>query len=782
MGRVVFEFLGPDLNAGDLLASLRSRAGMTQEELAVASGLSVRSISDIERGKVSRPRRRSLELLAGALGLDAAQAEALIARSRGVPLPWPQAGADGARRAGAAPPRRRRVPPRQLPAVTSAFAGRSAQLRTLNRWHDQVGREPGAAPVIVVTGAAGVGKTTLALHWAHQVAARFPDGQLWLNLRGFDPAAAPRDPAEAIRTLLEGLNVPAGELPVTLDAQVGLYRSLLAGKRFLVMLDNARDTGQVRPLLPGSPDCLVIITSRARLGGLAAIEGAHGLELDVLSSSEARQLLDRRLGSRRVAAEREAADELIRLCAALPLALSIAAARASLSADLKVAALAAELRDARTRLDALNGGDLPSSLRSVLASSYRQLPVATARMFRLLGLHSGPSISIAAASSLAAISPRQARHFLRRLTDEHMLAELEPGRYTFHDLLGAYARELAAQEESPVSRYAARKRLLDHYVHAAHSAMLQASNLPHPFAVAPPSSGVTAEEITSAGQALEWFAAERQVLHETVAQVADAGFPGHAWRIAAALGTFLNRSAREQESIGVLSIAQRAAEYSDDLAQAHIHVRLGRAHSATRSHPDADAHLKEALRRFTALDDAVGQAIVYQLLNFACDRQGCHRQALEHARMALSMFRRAGDRRGEAGALNSVGWMLLRLGDYQQGLDTCREALDLSTRRGFRALAAETWDSIGYAHHHLGNHDEALASYRKALDLHRQVGKRYYAADTLVHIGDAYQAAGQLKPACAAWRGALEILTDLDHPDAAAVERRLGRMDAGDQQ
>jgi tetratricopeptide (TPR) repeat protein/transcriptional regulator with XRE-family HTH domain len=772
----MFEYLGPDLDLGDLLASLRNRAGMTQEELAVASGLSVRSISDIERSRVSRPRRRSLELLSEALGLDTGQAEALVARSRQVPLTWPEAGADGAWPAGAAARRRQKAPPRQLPAVTSGFAGRSAQLRMLDQWHDRVSREVGTSPAIVITGAAGVGKTTLALQWAHQAAARFPDGQLWLNLRGFDPAAAPLKPPEAIRTLLEALNVPAGQLPVMLDAQVGLYRSLLAGKRVLVMLDNARDTSQVRPLLPGSPHCLVMITSRVRLSGLAAIEGARGLVLDVLSSGEARQLLERRLGSRRVAAEPEAADELIRLCAALPLALAVTAARARPSAGLKLATLAAELCDARTRPDALNGGELASSLRSVLASSYRQLPVAAARMFRLLGLHSGPSISLAAASSLAAISPRQAGQLLRRLSDERMLAEQEPGRYTLHDLLGAYARELAAQEESPVSRYAARKRLLDHYVHTASSAMLQVSNLPHPFALAPPSSGVTAEEITSAGQALEWFTAERPVLHETVAQVADAGFPGHAWRIAAALGTFLNRSARPQEAIGVLSIAQRTVEDSDDLGQAHIHVQLGGAHTALGSHPAAGIHLGEALRRFAALDDAAGQAIAYQLLNVACDQQGFHQQALEHARLALRMFRRAGDPRGEAGTLNSVGLMLLRLGDYRQGLDTCREALDLSTRRGFRALEAETWGSIGYAHHHLGHYDEALASYRKALDLHRQAGKSYYAADTLVHMGDACQAAGQLKPAYEAWQSALEILTELDHPDVAGIEHRLSSL------
>jgi tetratricopeptide (TPR) repeat protein len=768
---------GPDLNVGELVARLRDGAGMTQEDLAVASGLSVRSISDIERGKVSRPRRRSVELLAEGLGLDAAQARALVARSRGVPFSWPERGGDGVPAVVAGPQRRAGVPPRQLPAVTSVFAGRWAQLRTLDGWHAEAGGEPGAGSVIVISGAAGVGKTTLALRWAHQVAARFPDGQLWLNLRGFDPAAAPLSPAEAIRTLLDGLNVPAGQVPVTLDAQAGLYRSLLAGKRFLVMLDNARDSGQVRPLLAGSPECLVVITSRAGLGGLAVIEGAHVLTLDVLSGGEARQLLEGRLGSHRVGCEREAAQELIRLCAGLPLALAVAAARAGLSADVKLAELAAGLRDARTRLDALSGGDLPSSLRPVFASSYDQLPAAVARMFRLLGLHSGPSISVAAAGSLAAVSPRQAGQLLGRLTDEHMLTEHEPGRYMFHDLLGAYARELAEQGESRACRYAARKRLLDHYARTACSAMLQVSNLPHPFAVPPPGAGVTVEQITSAEQALEWFAAERQVLAETVAQVAAAGFAGHAWRIAAALGTFLNRSGRSQESIGILSIAQRAAEDCDDLAQAHIHVRLGHAYSAMRSFADADVHLKEALRRFTALGDATGQAIVYQLLNITCDLQGSHRQALEYARTARSMFRRAKDPRGETGTLNSVGWILMRLGEYEQGLNTCRQALDLSTRRGFRTLEAETWDSIGYAHHHLGNHDEALASYRKALHLHRQAGKSYYAADTLVHIGDTYQATGQPENARQAWHSALEILIDLDHPDAAGIEHKLRSLD-----
>jgi hypothetical protein len=271
-----------------------------------------------------------------------------------------------------------------------------------------------------------VGKTALAVHFAHQAAGDFPDGQLYVNLRGFDPAGPPMTPGEAIRIFLDALGVPAAQLPASLDAQTGLYRSLLAGRRMLVLLDNARGVGQVRPLLPASPGCLVLVTSRSQLTGLAAAEGARPMALDLLTGGEAHELLAARLGDERLAAEPAAVQELIGLCARLPLALAIAAARAASQPALPLAALAAKLRDAGGRLDALDVGDTAASVRAVFSWSYQQLDAAAARMFQLLGLHPGPGIGVPAAASLAALPPRQARAVLAGLTRAHLLAEPAP--------------------------------------------------------------------------------------------------------------------------------------------------------------------------------------------------------------------------------------------------------------------------------------------------------------------------------------------------------------------
>jgi transcriptional regulator with XRE-family HTH domain len=339
---------GMDRPLGELIVGLRNLTGMTQEELAHASGLSVRSISDLERGRVSRPRRRSLELLTAALDLDRTQAKELIAIARGIPARRSGGGADSTSDVPEPVPRQPQVTPRQLPGLMGGFVGRSAELKTLSRWLDNAVYADRTVTVLMIAGATGVGKTTLATQWGHEIAERFPDGQLWLDLRGFDPAATPLSPAEAIRALLDAFNIPPGQIPLTLDARADLYRRLMADRRILVVLDNARDASQVRPLIPGSPGCLLIVTSRRSLFGLASTEGARLLNLDVLTAGEARQLLARRLGQERLAAEPEAADELIRLCAGLPLALLIAVTHAHVSSNLRLADLAVQLRHALT--------------------------------------------------------------------------------------------------------------------------------------------------------------------------------------------------------------------------------------------------------------------------------------------------------------------------------------------------------------------------------------------------------------------------------------------------
>jgi hypothetical protein len=377
------------------------------------------------------------------------------------------------------------------------------------------------------------------VRWAHQVADRFPDGQLYVNLRGFDPSSAPVPPAQALHGFLTAFQIPAGQIPADLAAQAALYRSLLAGKRVLVLLDNARDAAQVRPLLPGSPGCLALVTSRTQLAGLAAAEDAFLLTLDVLAEAEAREMLAHRLGSQRIAAEPLAADELIGLCARLPLALSIAAARAAGRSAFRLAVLAAELREAHDRLDALDAGDGASDVRAVISWSYHELSAPSARMFRLLGLHPGPDISLAAAASLAGLPVRQAREWLDELTRSHLLAERSPGRFAFHDLLRAYAAERAAAQDD-AERRAAVHRTLDHYLHTGHAAAIRLSPVREPLLLAGPQPGVRAEPLTDGRQALAWFQAEHRVLIAATMQAADLGFGDHAWQIPWTLASFLD--------------------------------------------------------------------------------------------------------------------------------------------------------------------------------------------------------------------------------------------------
>jgi hypothetical protein len=299
----------------------------------------------------------------------------------------------------------------------------------------------------VITGGAGAGKTTLAAHWAHQVAHRFPDGQLYADLHGF-AAVGPADPAGVVRELLDALQGPAARIPASPAAQGGLYRSLLAARRALVLLDNAADVSQLRPLLPASPGCVVVITSRNRLTGLAAAEGVRLLSLDPLADDEARDLLASRLGRHRLAGEPRATADLIQLCAGLPLALAIIVGRLTASPGLPIAAVVREMSDARFGLDALETGDAATSARSVFSWSYRKLSGPAKRVFRLIGSHRGAEITLSDAARLAGIPERHARRLLNELTHTYLAAEQPPGRFTVHPLMRAFAAE-QAQSASP---------------------------------------------------------------------------------------------------------------------------------------------------------------------------------------------------------------------------------------------------------------------------------------------------------------------------------------------
>jgi DNA-binding SARP family transcriptional activator len=439
--------------------------------------------------------------------------------------------------------------PRQLPTGVAHFTGRTAELRLLDRLLERSGSADGTVAIASISGMAGVGKTSLALHWAHQAANRFPDGQLYVNLRAFGPVRGPVRAADAIRGFLDALNVPRDRRPTGVEAQAALYRSLLASTRMLVVLDNAADEEQVRPLLPGAGQCLVIVTSRRRLAGLAACEGAALLTLDVMSESEALELLTERLGAVVTAAGPKTAEQLAALCGGLPLALSVAAVRAAENPSTGLAGLTAQLQDIRGRLDVLEVGERASSVRAVFSWSQKNLSRPAAKMFRLLGMHPGPDIAIAAAASLAACDVAQARRILAELAGAHVVTEHAPGRWALHDLLHVYASEQARREESHTARDAAMLRVLDHYLHTAWSAAVKLRPGRDPaFALAAPCAGAKPESISDAARAVAWFDAEHQVLLALVTWAAAAGLDSYAWRLSWALTDYLAMSGRRAQA------------------------------------------------------------------------------------------------------------------------------------------------------------------------------------------------------------------------------------------
>jgi DNA-binding SARP family transcriptional activator len=672
------------------------------------------------------------------------------------------------------------VVPRQLPAATRHFAGRAEALKTLAGLASEATGDSPATVIAVIGGTAGIGKTTLALHFAHRVADRFPDGQLYVNLRGFDPAGPPMPPSEAIRLLLDALSVPSARIPTGLEAQAGLYRSVLAGQRFLLLLDNARDVDQVRPLLPASPGCLVLVTSRSQLTSLVAAEGAFPLTLDVLAEDDAHELLARRLGAERVAGDLPAADELIQLCAGLPLALSIAAARSASQPGLSLGALSAELRGAGGRLDALDAGHAATNVRAVLSWSYQQLNASAGRLFRLLGLHAGPDISAAAAGRLADLPPDEARKALGELTRAHLLFEYAPGRFGCHDLLRAYASELAQSMDSEAERRAATGRMLDHYLHTAASAALLLHPTRRPVTLVSASPGAMPEYIADVAQALAWFQAERRVLIAAAARAAETGFDVHAWQIPWAMSRFLDTRGRWHEWTITEQIALSAAErLGDRAAQAGALQRYGYANARLGNYDEAYAHLGHALDIHTENQDQAGQAYVHNALAITLNFQGRYEEALTHAEQALDSYTVIGDQSGRALALNSCGWFHTVLGDQPRAISYASQALDLFRKLGNQEGVASALDSLGYAEQHGGRFAAATRYYQEAAELYREIGSRWGLAETLNHLGDSQHADRNLAEARVAWEEAFAILDDLGHPDAGPIQGKLRELDAG---
>ncbi|WP_397313138.1 ATP-binding protein [Parafrankia sp. CH37] len=647
-----------------------------------------------------------------------------------------------------------------------------------------------------MTGTAGVGKTTLAVHWAHRIADRFPDGQLYANLNGFG-AGAPRDPAAALHAVLLALGVGPNAIPEDLESRAALLRTLLTGRRVLVVLDNARSAEQARPLLPGSAGCLAVVTSRIRLEGLVVRDGASLLTLEELPHDAAVALLARRLGML-PSQHRPELDELARQCAHLPLTLSVAGARAAARSPDVLGKLVADLRHQRSRLDVLGSDDADLDLRTVLRWSYEPLSAPAARLFRLLGLHPGPDIDRGACAALLG-EPDTADQALRGLVAAHLVTEHRPGRYTSHDLLRGFAQELAARLDAAQST-AAVARLLEYYLDAAQRAngALQpwvtylapavtgaepeawpASVLPVPLSGATPTGGPS-NAPTSYDTAIAWFENELPVLLALLETAAGHGFESHVWRLAWTLMLFLRRTGRRAERAGTQQLALDAAERAGHRhARAASRRKRADALAGLGRTGDAESLLALALTEFEALSDRDGARHVHLSYARLYEATGRHNDALEHARQALTLS--AGDTANPlavADCQTQISVQLCHLARHDEALSHGRRALDLYSRIGHQDGQANILRYLGRAEGNLGRHDTAIGHYERSRQLDHQLGDRFWEAQVMDHLADEYLACGDGE-AAERWRNAaLVLLESLAHPGTEAIRAKAHRARA----
>ena len=662
--------------------------------------------------------------------------------------------------------------PRQLPMRPGSFVGRAAELDALDAWLRD-GSDDNGPGIVVISGGGGLGKTWLALRWATDNADRFPDGQLHADLAGFDPVRDPADPMTLLRGFLEALGVEPERIPAERDVLTGMFRSLTAGKRLLIVLDDARDTDAVLPLLPGGAGSShVLITSRRRLSGLAVTHGARAVVLTPLPDDDAQALVLRQLGRAPRAAELPALKQIAQLCGGLPLALSIVGARAAGRMQSALSETAEELRDESARLDLMNTGEVTADLRAALTTSLRALSNATAAAFDLLGVVPGPDFGLYAFASLTALGLPEARAAAGELVTAGLLHESGHGRYGVHDLVRLYAREqLSAQQgrDSPTLT-----RFLDHYLHTAHAAEMLLSPKREPLTLPRTAPGVVIPDLPDADAAIASFTAELPALVAAVGAAGAAGRDARAHQLAWTLATFCGHRGRWREWALAQHVAVSSARRCGNApALAEALRLLGQAYSTGHQFEQAAEHYLLALDAFTRTGDLTGRAHVHFDLALLMDREGRPAEAAPYAQRSLEDFRAAGHDHGVAVALNAVGWYHCELGDYRRGIGCCEQALRVARAIGSIYCESNALDSLGYAYHHLGRYAEAIDHYRRALTLLREMGDRTSSAIALDHLGDSYQAAGDVMRARVTWQEALREFEDMSHPDADQVRHKL---------
>jgi tetratricopeptide (TPR) repeat protein/transcriptional regulator with XRE-family HTH domain len=759
----------PALSFAGLVRQLRAEAGLTQEELAEAAGLPVRTLSDLERGVTRTAHKDTAGLLASALGLAGPVAGVFVAAARGKApaievLAAREREAPGAFAAAAT---------RGLPRDIAAFTGRQAELSRLLEALAATAAGGGVVGIHAIGGMAGVGKTAFAVHAAHRLAERFPAGQIFLPLHGHTPGQQPVDPADALASLLLTAGVPAGQIPPGLEARMALWRDRLADRQLLLVLDDAAGSEQVRPLLPGTGGSLVLVTSRRHL---SALEDATAVSLDTLPPDQAAGLLVRLAGRTGLSPADPAVGQITRLCGYLPLAIGMVARQLHHHPAWTVAGRAAELAAAVDRLELMATENV--SVAAAFDLSYADLTSDQQRLFRRLGLHPGADVDGYAAAALDGTSLGHARRLLNDLYDQHLLTEPTQGRYQMHDLIRVHARALADRLDTDGDRDQSTARLLDYYQHAAAlaDALLarQARTSPAPAAGTRPAAvpGLADRE-----QALAWVRAERANLLGCLDQVTETGQHARIIALTTGLAGLLRHDGPWAEALTRHATALRAAQHLGDRpGQASALTDLGHARWVTDDQPGAARDLQEALGIFRDLGDRLGQANALAILGYVRRDTGDYPAAARDLQEALGISRDLGERRGQANALIFLGDVRRRTGDYQAAARDLQEALGLYRDLGDRRGQANALANLGHVRGLTGHYPGAARDLEEALGLYRDIDDPGGEVEALNVAGTLHRLGGDLRQARSCHQQALDLAQHIGSAwDEAHAMAGLGR-------
>jgi len=657
--------------------------------------------------------------------------------------------------------------PAQLPPDVRGFTGRHGELEELDRLLFETGDQSTAVVISAVAGTAGVGKTALAVRWAHRVRDAFPDGQLYVDLRGYGPD--PPVPAEkALARFLTNLGVAGQDIPLDVDDRAARYRTEINGRRMVVLLDNAASVEQIRPLLPGTRSCSVVVTSRDSLPGLVALHGGRRLDLGLLPQEDAVALLHNLIGDR-VTSEPEAAAALATQCARLPLALRVAAELATARPGTSLADLVRELDDQAQRLQRLDaGGDPRAAVRAVFSWSYDHLPAAAARTFRLVGLHPGSDLDAHAAAALTGSTVDEARRSLDILERAHLIHLTRPGRYGTHDLLRAYALDLARSQDPEADRQAALTRVFDYYLAAAGRARDARSPAergggprPSPDSPIPP--------MADAAAALAWLDAERANLVAVCAYTAADGWPGHTIWLSTILFRYLDAGAHVPDALSIHADARNAASQTgDDAAEAYAYANLGVVHMRQGRYEQAAEHYQKALGKFSQTGDRVGEARTLTHLGLVNWRQGRYEEAAARHRQALTRYRETGNRGGEASALSNLGLVLWRQGRYEEAAEVHQQALGLYREASHRYGEANALANLGAVYLGQDRYGQAADVLRSALAVFRETGNRIGEGYALANLGAVNLRQGRYEQAADELGQAVTVFRETGNRDGEA--------------